>query len=417
MSIPRSRSLLPRIAMIVLAALVFIYTAYHLANLFLAKKIETIISGVTVESDTVSGTGYIFRDETPLYAEKTGAVDYLVKNGEKVAVGQKLVNVYGLKNEADGELAKKMLLLTDKQIELLEKSVISDAEVVDPAILKSQASDIYFKLLNLMSENDTGEMSVQIENMMITLNKLNMLTDGSSDVKASLEMLRAQRNEYLVGEHIEQYSKLSGYFYYATDGFETKFSTSALKDITAEKFYSLVYEHNNKKAEISSEIYGKLATGTRWNFVIPIDQIKASGLEINKEYKLMFKENNNTTLKMTLLDKVEADSRGETILVFECNKLPKNFSLERCQNAEIELSSVEGIYVPLSAMARENGITGVYIARGSVVFFNKVDIIYRGYDYCLVAKSGEGEGDYDYLATNELIITNGKNMFHGRILE
>ena len=120
---------------------------------------------------------------------------------------------------------------------------------------------------------------------------------------------------------------------------------------------------------------------------------------------------------MTLLKKINAESRGETILVFACNKLPQNFSLERCQNAEIELSSIEGIYVPLSAMAREDGIIGVYIARGSVVFFNKVDIIYRGYDYCLVAKNGEGEGGYDYLATNELIITNGKNMFHGRILE
>ena len=417
MSMSKSRSFLPKIAMIVLAALVFIYTAYHLANLFLSKKIETIISGVTVESDTVSGTGYIFRDETPLYAEKTGAVDYLVRDGEKVAVGQKLVNVYGLKNEAEGELAKKMLLLTDKQIELLEKSVISDAEVVDPAILKSQASDIYFKILNLMAENDTSEMSVQIENMMITLNKLNMLTDGASDVKASLEMLRAQRNQYLVGEHIEQYSKMSGYFYYTTDGFESKFSTAALEDITADEFYSLAYEHNNEKVDIPSEIYGKLAFSTRWNFVIPIPQVKASLLEVDKEYKLTFKENNNTTLTMTLLDKVEANSRGETILVFECNKLPQNFSLERCQNAEIELSSVEGIYVPLSAMAKEDGITGVYIARGSVVFFNKVDIIYRGYDYCLVAKSGEAEGGYDYLATNELIITNGKNMFHGRILE
>ena len=417
MSTVRRRSFLTRIAMIVLAVLIFIYTAYHLTNLFFVKKIETIISGVTTESDSVSGTGYIFRDETPLYAEKPGAVDYLVKNGEKVSKDQKLANVYGLKSDADGELAKKMLLLTDKQIELLEKSVITDAEVTDPAILKSQASDIYFKLLNLMAENDTGEMGVQIEKMMITLNKLNMLTDGSSDVKASLEMLRAQRRQYLVGQHLEQYSNKSGYFYYNTDGFESKFSVAALNNITADKFYSLAREYDNSDPNIPAQVFGKLAPDTRWNFVIPIAKEKASSIEIDKDYKLTFKENNNTELTMTLLKKINAESRGETILVFACNKLPQNFSLERCQNAEIELSSIEGIYVPLSAMAREDGITGVYIARGSVVFFNKVDIIYRGYDYCLVAKNGEGEGGYDYLATNELIITNGKNMFHGRILE
>lgn len=413
----KRKSFLPRVAMIVLFALVFVYTAYHIGNLFFSKKVETIISGVTTETETVSGTGYIFRDETPMYAEKIGAVDYLVENGEKVAVGQKLANVYGVNDEEDGVVARKMLLLTDSQIALLEKSVISDAEVTDPAILKSQANDVYFKLLGLLAENNTGELAPQIEKMMVTLNKLNMLTDGSSDVKATLEMLRAQRKQFLVGEHIEQYSKISGYFYYNIDGFEAKFSTSALENITADRFYSLTHEYNNAKNEVPLEIFGKLAYTTRWNFVLPVSQVKAEMLEVDKEYKLTFKENNNTTLSMNLLEKVEADSRGETILIFECNKLPKNFSMERCQNAEIELSSVEGIYVPLSAMAKEDGILGVYTARGSVVFFNKVIVVYRGHDYCLVAKNGEPEGGYDYLGTNELIITDRKNMFHGRILE
>ena len=417
MSTVRKKSLLPRVVVIVLAALIFVYTAYHLANLFLAKKIETIISGVTVESDTVSGTGYIFRDETLMYGDEVGAVDYLVKDGEKISVGQKLANVYGVSNQVDAETAKKELFLTDKKIELLEKSIISDAEVTDPAMLKGQANDVYFNLLNLMAENDTSELDVQIEQMMIILNKMNMLTDGSSDVKATLEILKAQREQYLVGESIEQFSTISGYFYYTPDGFESKFSPETLENMTADRFYSLAYEYNNSKPNIPSEVFGKLAFSTRWNFVLPISQAKAEGLEIDNDYKLTFKENNNTTLTMTLKNKIEAKTRGETILVFECNKLPQNFSLERCQNAEIELSSIEGIYVPTSAMAREDGILGVYIARGSVVFFNKVDVIYRAYDYCLVAKTGEAEGGYDYLSTNELIITNGKNMFHGRILE
>ena len=417
MSIAKKRTLLPRIAIIVLAVLVFIYTAYHLANLFLVKKIETIISGVTVESDTVSGTGYIFRDETLMYGEETGAVDYFVNDGEKVAVGQKIANVYGLNNEVDAKIAKRELFLTDKKIELLEKSLISDAEVTDPAILKSQANDVYFNLLNLLADNDTSELDVQMEKMMITLNKMDTLTDKSSDVEATLKILKAQRNQYLVGEHIEQFTTVSGYFYYTPDGFESKFSSKNVENLTADKFYSLTYEYNNSKPTLPSEIYGKLAFTTRWNFVLPISQSKAEALEIDNDYKLTFKENNNTTLTMTLLNKIEAKTRGETILVFECNKLPQNFALDRCQNAEIELSSVEGIYVPTSAMAWEDGILGVYTARGSVVFFNKVDVIYRAYDYCLVAKTGEPEGGYDYLGTNELIITNGKNMFPGRILE
>ncbi len=417
MSTVKKRPALPRVVMIVLATLIFVYMAYHLANLFLVKKVETIISGVTVESDTVSGTGYIFRDETPMYGDDVGAVDYHVSDGEKISVGQKIANIYKLSDKTSAEIAKRELFLTDKKIALLEKSIISDAEVTDPAILKSQANDVYFSLLNLMAENDTSELDVQIEKMMVTLNKLNMLPSGTSNVNATLEILKAQRNQYLVGESIEQYSTISGYFYYTTDGFESKFSSAALENMTADRFYSLAYEYNNSKPAIPSEIFGKLAFNTRWNFALPISQAKAESLEVGNDYKLTFKENNNTTLTMTLKNKIEAKTRGETVLVFECNKLPQNFSLERCQNAEIELSSIEGIYVPMSAMAREDGILGVYIARGSVVFFNKVDVIYRAYDYCLVAKTGEPEGGYDYLATNELIITNGKNMFHGRVLE
>ena len=37
-------------------------------------------------------------------------------------------------------------------------------------------------------------------------------------------------------------------------------------------------------------------------------------------------------------------------------------------------------------------------------------------DYCLVAENGEDDENYAYLGTNELIITNGKNLFDGRIL-
>ena len=178
----------------------------------------------------------------------------------------------------------------------------------------------------------------------------------------------------------------------------------------------MIHYYENTEPKIDSAVYGKLADTTVWKFAIPISQKKAATLEDGKEYRLTFKENNNTTLIMTLESRIEANSRQQTILVFECNRLPENFLLSRCQNADIEVSSIDGIYVPISAMERVDGILGVYVLRGSVVHFRKIDVIYHGSDYCLVAKSGEAEGSYSYLETNELIITNGENLFDGRIL-
>lgn len=416
MLVKKKKAFLPKVAMFIFVAIVFVYTAYHLVHLFLSEDIITIISGVTTESDSVSGTGYIFRDETLLTSGKAGAVDYFVSDGEKIAVGQEIANVYGVSSEKDGILAKRMLFLTDRQISLLEKSVISGAEATDLASLRKDAGDTYYKILNLISQRDTSELAVQSEKMMVTMNKMSVLTDGSSKVTSSLETLKTQRNSYLVGSHMPQTSPKSGYFYYTPDGFEGRFKLSALEEMTANDFYSLVHLYEKAEPEIDNAVYGKLADTTVWKFVMPISQKKAAALEDGKEYKLTFKENNNTTLTMTLERRIEADSREESILIFICNRLPDNFSLARCQNADIELSSIEGIYVPLSAMERIDGIYGVYVLRGSVVHFRKVDIIYKGADYCLVAKSGEAEGSYGYLKTNEQIITNGENLFDGRIL-
>ena len=419
MLVRKSKAFLPKVAMFIFVAIVFFYTSYHIVHLFFSERIETIISNVTSEVDTVSGTGYIFRDEILLTSGTPGAVDYFIADGERISVGQNIANVYGISSLSQGAMAKRELFRTDRQIDLLEKSVISSAEVTDLATLRGDAADTYYKLLSLISERDTSELAVQTEKMMVTMNKMNVLTDGKTGVTKTLNDLIAQRESYLVGEHMQQTSPSSGYFYYTPDGFESKFNTTTLENMTANQFYSLVHYYENSDPldnDWDEAIYGKLAETATWNFVMPISQRDAASLEDGKEYKLTFKENNNTTLVMTLVRRIEASSREESILVFQCNRLPSNFSLGRCQNAEIELSSIDGIYVPLSAMERVNGVRGVYVLRGSVVHFRKVDIVYNGADYCLVASSGDGEGDFEYLGLNELVIINGENLFDGRIL-
>jgi hypothetical protein len=85
--------------------------------------------------------------------------------------------------------------------------------------------------------------------------------------------------------------------------------------------------------------------------------------------------------------------------------------------AQIERSSHSGIYVPREALARFDGMRGVYVLRGNVATFRLVEIVYEGSDYVLVAERDDKEGKYYYLGSNEMIITNGKNLFDGRIVE
>jgi hypothetical protein len=151
--------------------------------------------------------------------------------------------------------------------------------------------------------------------------------------------------------------------------------------------------------------------------MLPLSIADAEGLGEGETYNVNFPENNNTTIQMTLERKVVSEKTREIIVVLSTNRLPDNFVLERCMTAQIERSSVSGIYVPRSALVRHEGENGVYILRGSVVHFRRIDIIYQGDDYFLVAERDDKDGDYYYLGSNELIITEGNNLFDGRILD
>ena len=408
----KNSAFLPKLAMGVIFVIAVIYAVYHLISLFSDDDIKTIASGVTTHSVTVGGTGYIFRDEALLSADNTGAVNYLAGDGEKVSLDQKIADVY----EGDGLLMREMVLTIDRQIDILERSQ-AGAEPLDLAELRQRASDTYYKLVELLATENAGELEAQIESMMVTLNRISDLTDGDVSISKELENLKRSREKLFVGESQTAYAPASGYFYYTPDGYEGSFTMAAADELTAESFYELIGSVEKNNGKVSKTVFGKLAETSFWKLVVPLSEKDAESFKLGQSVNLIFTENNRTELTMTL-EKMVADEENEQILcVFYCNRLPDNFSFDRCQSVEIEILSASGIYVPRSALAREDGIRGVYVLRGSVVYFRKVEIVYQGSDYCLVAENTSDEGGFYALGTNELIITNGKNLFDGRILE
>lgn len=403
-----------RLAMGLLFAIVVIYTAYHLFSLFFSDDVSTIVSGVTTERVTVGGDGYVFRDETLLYSRNSGVVDYFVRDGEKVSSGQALANVY---QSGDGSSDRAMIALLDEQIALLEECSGDNVSASDLSALRKSASDTYFTLTGLLASGEAGELDYQIEKMMLTLSKISVITSGDASIKESLTALKAERNRILSGEYEAVFSTKSGYFYSSTDGYEADFTLSAAEALDGEGFYELIASASEKSENKSDGVYGKLAPNSKWILMLPLSIADAEGLGEGETYNVNFPENNNTTIPMTVERKVASEKTREIIVSLSTNRLPDNFVLERCMTAQIERSSVSGIYVPRSALVRHEGENGVYILRGSVVRFRRIDIIYQGDDYFLVAERDDKDGDYYYLGSNELIITDGNNLFDGRILD
>ena len=401
-----------RFVIILLAVCVLLYTFYHMSSLF-GKELSTFAAGVTTETDALSGTGYIFRDETVLRSANGGVVDYVCSDGTKVAEGQELAVVYSDGTSKDRKNIEKL----DRQINILEKSSDSSITSIDIAELQKDITDDYYMLVRMLAGGQTGELSMRIDELLVGMDRLSVLTEEESAVTGTLKALREQKAEMIAnsGASVSETADDGGYFYTSADGYEDVFTMEAFETLTADSFFDMISERRVLN-DHGGKAYGRLARTSLWGFVTEVSAKDAGHFEDGGAYTVEFTENNGVGLPMTLLRRIECPERRSVLLVFECDRLPENFAFNRCQSVRIELGSVSGIYVPQSAVETLDGYEGVYILRGSVVHFRYIDIVYEGSDYYLVSEEGP-EDSFVYLAPNDLIILNGTNLFEGRILE
>ncbi len=403
-----------RLVIAVLCICVLSYTLYHVGSLF-GEEISTFAAGVITETDSVSGSGYVFRDETALYSHHGGIVNYLCDDGTKVTTGQALAEVCENGTAAD----RRRMALLDRQIAVLEQSAGGTVGATDIAMLRGSIDDQYYMLSRALASGETGELSLQIEDMLVDLNRLSVMTEETSAVTATLQSLKDQKAKMLAngGNAITEGSPDGGYFYTTADGYETRFTMDALSSLTARSFYELISSSAEKTQSADGTAYGKLAKDSTWGFAMEIPFRSADFFEVDRVYSVQFTENNGVSLPMTLTKMIGVADQGTVLLVLSCDRLPENFVFHRCQSVRIETDSISGIYVPKKAVVDRGDFEGVYILRGSVVRFRYIDVIYEGSDYYLVAPDGGGEEDIAYLAENDLVIVGGKKLFDGRILD
>ncbi len=404
-------SFLQRIAIGVICVIVFSYAVYHISSVF-SEDIETYAAGVTTEVTTLNYNGYIFRDETVLTSTNHGVVDYKVADGTKVSEGQTVAVAY-----SEGKKNQPTVRVLDEHIRVLEKSLEGSIENDDIVAVKKQNADTYDALIKLLSAGDTGGISYQAEKLLVGMNRAaSIVGDGSSSAVETLDTLYELREEIFSesGSGADCSADKNGYFFSGVDGCEDYFTTSALEELTLDSFSDLL--EYAEEPEAPDGAYGKLTDSSEWSIVLPINSSDKGHFTVGNTYSALFAENNQASLPIYLEKMISEEGEDIILLVFSCDRQPEGFSFDRCQSVSLTVKTVSGIYVPKSVVVREDGIRGVYILRGSVVYFRHIVIVYEGSDYYLVEPNSEHTEEQTFLRANDMIILNGKNMFDGRVL-
>ena len=399
------------IAMVCLCVLS--YSIFHLSSFF-AEEIGTIVVGPTSESRVASINGYIFRDAEIIYRNNyDGAVEYLVENGEKVSAASKLARVYA---EGGSKLSSELIMVLDEQIELLKGTTEQRLSVSRITDLRSRASDAYYSIMKQLASGKSLSLAASQKKLLVSLNSIATLTDDEFKIKETLDELLSIRAELLgAGGDSEVISTdKSGYFYTFVDGYEEAFSGIAAEKLTREELAGLINEPQiTSDGDIS---IGKMSYNATWYFASIIDNKTANDFTEGNKYTVEFTSGGHFEIDMTVSRLLIDENGNETVIVFEADELPKDFNFRR-QTANITISRISGIYLPKTAVKRENFEKVVYILKGSVVQLRHIDIIYEGSDYYIVSEQPRQEDkDKIYLKSNEQLIVRGSNLFDGRIL-
>ena len=407
------KRILPGIIATVAGVAMVLVTVYHSTDGF-TTLVDVEPASIVHETESMTFTAYMLKDEKVLESEYSGGVLYLVKNAGRVNPGDKLVQVYD--QPVDESVQVKAELL-DECIEILEKSIVSDNFTAgDSSKVKSEMQSLYYKLTKAIASGDASKISSSYGDLLILLNKMYSYSEGGDGIKQMLADYKLQReelSEFYKGDYVTEKADEGGYFFKYADGYEDIYSSADIENLTYSSFMEMT-----EKAPAETSGFGKMMLNYRWYLAVPTVKGISDGYVIGETYNVKFPDVDNRTLKMTLSDVLYDETGAKSIMLFSCGTVDASFDYLRIQRVEIVSKDISGFRIPESAVCELNGTTGVYILKDGMAKFRKVTVLYEGDGYYIVsADYTESDGYYVYIELNDSIIIDSKNMYEGKVIE
>lgn len=398
----------------IIAVLSAFVIMYFVGQVFLSggSDIRTETAYVYDMTEDIPFEGVYLRNEQVIYSAGTGVISYEHEDSSKV--GKSSVIAYRYRNESDIDLRRQIEALGE-QIAVLqeaEKLVGTDNSQLDT--ITSQINMVHSALIDCILGGDY-DAAAEYENQMLeALSKREIAKGESTGYSEKITLLQQEQSQLksrLSGDVQSIYANGTGYFVSGVDGYESVLSFDDGDTITAEKIQEVI---DNPDISSSANAVGKLIADYTWRVAAVLDSSKLFGIYEGSTVNLRV-GSQNTPLEAVVVS-VRSTNRGDNtaVYVFECDRLNSAVVEGRTAHFKLMVNSYGGLRVSREAIRlNENGERGVYVVRGSSLTFKKINVIYWGEDYVICSQE---DGD-DYLKLYDEIVTEGKDLHDGQVIE
>jgi hypothetical protein len=348
---------------------------------------------------SAAAQGYIIRDERVVRGVG-GELAAAAGEGEKVAVGQLIANVYlGERALSAADEARALRL----EIEQIEAS-LQDSSAPETS---AKAYETVSRLSAAVNKRDFEA----VEELCATVRGAVFLPSadvGTRDLRAMKERLVELESD---GAGITRfYAPVSGVYSSVVDGFEDIGSDSLHLMLNPTALHGMFAAPPEQSAQAS---VGKLVTGVTWYFAAVMDSDSAANLHVGRELDVSFTSPRRLTRAMRVED-VNAPSGDSQVVILSCKSGISDVVGLRSAHAEITLDSVAGLRVPGQAVRLEDGGQPfVYIHSGGRALAARVEVLGE-VDGVYIVRDEGAEGSL--LREGAEIIVKANDLFDGKVI-
>ena len=409
------------IGIAVLAVIVLVYVCCQIYISVNRSSITTEVAIAASEKKTLGVDMFIVRDEKIITASGSNIVSAV---GDSTRVGVNDTVAYSFSDSVSAGNILRMREITeelDYYSALLNQSVSisGDTTAHDNRIMKD--------LVDFSAMVDSGDFAA-LRRSESELRDAITSKQTATGVRLELsDIITELENEYAsLKSQTDRYSEIksggTGYYISGVDGFE---NTLDYDKVDSWKIEDVQAAFSAEPAEIQANQIGRLVHGYYWYLACVVDTNQINTLREGRRRTISFPDSSvgdiTATVKMIRSDV----STGKSLLVFECNTMNEDLSTLRNERAVIILEEIRGYRVDNRAIrADENNEMGVYVVKGSVLRFRKLEIAYTGDEYSIVTTPFLRNDDEkmkqvsksEYIGVFDEYIVDGQDLYDGKII-
>ncbi len=311
----------------VIFLMVIIYVVFNVFSYFTSSPIAEyeVVQG-TIATNSVY-RGMILRDETVVYPNQDGYINYYVKNGARVSVNDVVYSIDTVGDIAGeiNEVSKDGTRLEELELNNISENIYGFANSYD----SNRFSEV------MIFKNDLNSELTQ----MLNTNALEQLSEEINNAEANNTFYRN-----IAGD--------AGIVVYYTDGYE---------DVTAdnfisEQFVASAYEKTNlglnEQVTTKDAVY-KLIGSEEWNVIIPISNEFAESLSERKTMKVRFHKDGFSTNASCAI--IKRENTFYLNLSFETAMI--RYINDRFVDIELVMNEETGLKIPKTAITSKEFFT------------------------------------------------------------